>query len=69
MKVSCVIAADDLDQGVRAVHAEFFGNAAEGRTRKASTPTAGRKATAAKTKVTRVTKTVHGSTRKPARPR
>jgi len=28
MKVSCVISADDLDQAVRAVHAEFFGNAA-----------------------------------------
>lgn len=28
MKVSCVISAADLDQGVRAVHAEFFGNAA-----------------------------------------
>jgi aspartate kinase len=28
MKVSCVIAASDLEQAVRAVHAEFFGNAA-----------------------------------------
>lgn len=34
MKVSCVISAADLDQGVRAVHAEFFGNAAASRGRK-----------------------------------
>lgn len=27
MKVSCVISAAELDQAVRAVHAEFFGNA------------------------------------------
>lgn len=27
MKVSCVIGRDDLDQAVRAVHAEFFGTA------------------------------------------
>lgn len=31
MKVSCVISAADLDQGVRSVHAEFFGNAAAAR--------------------------------------
>lgn len=46
MKVSCVIAATDLDQGVRAVHAEFFGNTGAGRARKAAadTTTAARKA-------------------------
>ena len=57
MKVSCVIGCDDLDQAVRAVHAEFFGtsriastHAAGGATcfadgrfapRKAATKTAG----------------------------
>jgi aspartate kinase len=40
MKVSCVIAATDLDQGVRAVHAEFFGNAGGTRARKATTAAA-----------------------------
>ncbi len=51
MKVSCVIAAADLDQAVRAVHAEFFGNASGTRVRKASAPAATRKAAVVKTKV------------------
>jgi aspartate kinase len=51
MKVSCVIAASDLDQGVRAVHAEFFGNVAAGRARKstAAKKTAARKAAVTQT--------------------
>ena len=36
MKVSCVIGCDDLDQAVRAVHAEFFGTSRVARSRPAA---------------------------------
>ena len=60
MKVSCVISADDLDQGVRAVHAEFFGNAASPRARK--TPSRGATTTAARKAAVKA-----GSTKRAAR--
>jgi aspartate kinase len=49
MKVSCVISADQLEQAVRAVHAEFFGNASGRTARKVArtSKTAGAKATRA----------------------
>ena len=52
MKVSCVIGRDDLDQAVRAVHAEFFGTSrpatsrAAGTVRKSPAATAPRKVAA-----------------------
>jgi aspartate kinase len=58
MKVSCVIAATDLDQGVRAVHAEFFGNAATPRARKSATTTAASKAAVKKTRKATIAKKV-----------
>lgn len=55
MKVSCVIARSELDQAVRAVHAEFFGTAPHAnaapetkRPRATPTPKAGKAAKAAK---------------------
>lgn len=38
MKVSCVISSADLDQAVRAVHAEFFGGSRNGGPRPAAAP-------------------------------
>lgn len=56
MKVSCVIAAADLDQGVRAVHAEFFGNSVDGSGASGAKPGARKKATAKKAAASRAAK-------------
>jgi aspartate kinase len=47
MKVSCVISAADLEQGIRAVHAEFFGNAASAPRARSAKKAAPRTTTAA----------------------
>jgi aspartate kinase len=47
MKVSCVISAADLELGIRAVHAEFFGNAASAPRARSAKKAAPRTTTAA----------------------